>query len=101
MAARDYWHLFIDHGIRYVKDRVHVNGLENFWSLLKRGLKGTYVAVAPFHLFRYVDEEAWRFNQRRQTDGGRFATVMRAVLGKRITYRRLCAIGDSGFMGIP
>ena len=101
LAARDFWHQFIDHGVRYVRDRVHVNGLENFWTLLKRGLKGTYVAVSPFHLFRYVDEQSFRFNQRRDTDSGRFAFVMRAVLGKRITFRRLCALGDSGFMGIP
>ena len=63
-------------------------------------LKGTYVQVSPFHLFRYVDEEAWHFNNRRLNDGQRFALVMQAVLGKRITYRLLCAIEDAGFMGI-
>jgi transposase-like protein len=100
LAARDFWHRWIDHTVRYVAGRVHVNGLENFWSLLKRGLKGTYVAVSPWHLFRYVDEEVFRFNQRLDNDGGRFAHVMRAVLGKRITYRELCGIGGAGFMGI-
>lgn len=74
--------------------------MENFWSLLKRMLHGTYVAVAPFHLERYVDEEAWRFNNRKTTDGSRFAQAMAGIFGKRITYRELCAIGDCGFMGI-
>lgn len=93
-------HQFIDHATRYVAGKVHVNGIENFWSLLKRMLRGTYVAVAPFHLFRYLDEESWRFNTRDTNDGGRFARVMRGVVGKRITYRELCAIDDCGFMGI-
>jgi transposase-like protein len=101
LSALDFWHRWVDHGIRYVKDRVHVNGLENFWALLKRMIRGTYVAVAPFHLFRYLDEETWRFNERKQNDGGRFARVMQGVIGRRVTYRQLCAIGDSGFMGIP
>ncbi len=65
----------VDHTIRYALGKVHTNGVENFWSLLKRMIKGTYVAVAPFHLFRYVDEESWRFNQRTLTDGDRFAAV--------------------------
>lgn len=93
-------HKFIDHATRYVAGKVHINGMENFWALVKRMLKGTYVAVAPFHLFRYLDEEVWRFNKRRLNDGGRFATVMRGVVGKRITYRQLCQIDDCGFMGI-
>lgn len=75
-------------------------GIENFWSLLKRMIRGTYVAVAPFHLFRYLDEESWRFNERDTNDGGRFARIMRGVTGRRITYRELCAIDDCGFMGI-
>jgi hypothetical protein len=74
--------------------------MENFWSLVKRMLKGTYVAVAGFHLFRYLDEETWRFNWRKQNDSERFREVMRHVLGKRITFRVLCAIDDAGFMGI-
>jgi len=92
-------HHAIDHTVAYVNGIVHVNGMENFWSLLKRALHGTYVAVAPFHLFRYVDEEAFRFNQRLMSDGERFAFVMKGVLGKRLTYRLLCAIDDAGFMG--
>ena len=63
-------------------------------------IRGTYVHVAPFHLDRYLDEEVWRFNFRGLNDGGRFNAVMRGVLGRRITYRVLCAIGDAGFMGI-
>jgi ISXO2 transposase-like protein len=62
---------FIDHAEAYVKGNVHTNGIENFWSLLKRGLKGTYVSVEPFHLFRYADEQALRFNSRKVSDGTR------------------------------
>jgi transposase-like protein len=98
--ADRYIHMFVDHSVKYVMGRVHTNGIENFWSLLKRMIKGTYVHVAAFHLDRYLDEECWRFNKRRLNDGRRFNTVMQGVVGKRITYRRLCAIGDSGFMGI-
>lgn len=93
-------HKWVDHATRYVLGKVHVNGIENFWSLLKRAVRGTYVAVSPFHLFRYVDEEAWRFNERRFNDGNRFDRVMQGVLGKRLTYRYLCAIDDAGFMGL-
>jgi len=63
--------------------------LENFWSLLKRGLKGTYVSVEPFHLFRYLDEQVFRFNSRKATDGSRFIAVARAIVGKRLTYKEL------------
>lgn len=86
--------------IGYVSGLVHVNGMENFFSLLKRTLKGTYVAVAPYHLNRYLDEQAFRFNERKGTDGSRFNHVMQRIVGKRLTYRKLCAIGDAGFMGI-
>jgi transposase-like protein len=95
-----YLHATVDHITKYVAGRVHTNGLENFWSLFKRCIKGTYVQVAPFHLFRYADEEAWRFNFRDLTDGNRFQRVLRAVVGKRITYRALTAQDDAGFMGI-
>lgn len=98
--ADRYIHQFIDHSVRYVAGKVHTNGIENFWSLVKRMIKGTYVHVAPFHLQRYLDEEVFRFNARKKNDGGRFAQVMRGIVGKRITYRQLCAIGDCGFMGI-
>lgn len=96
----NYWHYAVDHASKYVSGRVHTNGLENLWSLLKRTLKGTYVAVAPFHLSRYLDEQTFRFNQRRIGDGARFRLVLMAVLGKRLTYRILTAKDDAGFMGI-
>lgn len=82
----DYIHKVINHAERYVDGRVHTNGMENFWSLLKRAIKGTYVAVEPFHLFRYLDEEARRFNERHLNDGERFINVVRNIVGKRLTY---------------
>lgn len=95
-----YVHQWVDHARTYVSGLIHVNGMENFWSLVKRMIRGTYVSVAPFHLQAYLDEEAWRFNLRKLNDGERFAAVMKRVLGKRLTFRVLCGIGDAGFMGI-
>jgi transposase-like protein len=91
---RDYYHQVIDHAVAYVDGKVHTNSLENFWSLLKRGIKGTYVSVEPFHLFRYLDEQAFRYNMRKDadgpvTDGERFDFVASHVLGKRLTYAQL------------
>lgn len=91
---RDYYHQVIDHAVEYVNGRVHTNNLENFWSLLKRGIRGTYVSVEPFHLFRYLDEQAFRYNMRKAedgpvTDGERFEFVASHVLGKRLTYAEL------------
>lgn len=86
---REYIHQVIDHAEKYVDGNVHTNGIENFWSLLKRGLKGTYISVEPFHLFRYLDEQAFRFNERKQNDGGRFVSAMQGVTGKRVTYEKL------------
>jgi transposase-like protein len=86
---REYIHQVIDHAETYVNGNVHTNGIENFWSLLKRGLKGTYISVEPFHLFRYLDEQAFRFNERKQNDGGRFISAMQGVTGKRVTYEKL------------
>jgi transposase-like protein len=85
----DYVHKVIDHAQKYAEGTVHTNGLENFWSLLKRAVKGTYVSVEPFHLFRYLDEQSYRFNQRMDTDGGRFLNVLRSIVGKRLTYTEL------------
>lgn len=84
-----YIHEVINHGIEYVKGNVHTNGIENFWSCLKRTLKGTYVSVEPFHLSRYLDEQVFRFNERKGNDKDRFLEVMNAVSGKRLTYNEL------------
>lgn len=86
-----FMHKMVDHAERYVDGRVHTNGLENFWSLLKRGLKGTYVSVEPFHLFRYLDEQMWRYNNRAtldspKNDGDRFSLAVSQIVGKRLTY---------------
>lgn len=87
----EYDHHFIDHAVEYVRDRVHTNGIENFWSLLKRSIKGTYVSVEPFHLFRYLDEQSFRYNTRKDEAGdtGRFQTALARVVGKRLTYDEL------------
>lgn len=86
-----YAHAFCDHTDQYVNGRVHTNGIENFWSLLKRGLTGTYVAVEPFHMFRYLDEQCFRYNNRKDgkrklTDKERFDLALVGVTGKRLTY---------------
>ena len=86
----EYVHQVINHAEAYVNGQIHTNGLENFWSLLKRGLGGTYVSVEPFHLFRYVDEQAFRYNHRKDAnDGERFIAAMKQILGRRLTYKEL------------
>jgi transposase-like protein len=97
----EYIHSVIDHTKMYVKGHVHTNGIENFWNLLKRALRGTYVAVDAFHLHRYVDEQAFRFNERRDAhgDAGRFVKALRAIVGKRLTYRDLTS--DPGLATTP
>lgn len=93
----DFQHQFVDHAVEYVNGNVHTNGMENFWSLLKRALGGTYVSVEPFHLFRYLDEQAFRFNNRKDADGeplndsDRFVIAMRQIVGKR--YKQLTGKG--------
>lgn len=92
--AKDYLHEIIDHAVEYVNGRIHTNGMENFWSLLKRGLAGTYVSVEPFHLFRYLDEQVFRYTHRATkkknvTDADRFDLVVRKVAGKRLTFAEL------------
>ena len=85
--SADYGHEVIDHAVSYVEGNVHTNGMENFWSLLKRGLHGTYVSVEPFHLFRYLDEQAFRYNNRKEmNDSDRFDLAVRQVIGKRLTW---------------
>ncbi len=82
-----YEHGVIDHARGYVQGRVHTNGLENFWSLLKRGIRGTYVSVEPFHLFRYLDEQSFRYNNRElPNDGERFSKALSQIVGKRLTF---------------
>lgn len=85
-----YAHKVVDHAVEYVKDGVvHTNGLENYWALLKRTISGTYVSVEPFHLFRYLDEQAFRFNNRTMTDGERFSIAVKGIVGKRLMFDQL------------
>jgi transposase-like protein len=100
----DYIHEFVNHVERYVNGRVHTNGLENFWSLLKRGLNGTYVAVEPFHLHRYVDEQVFRYNHRKDDNGNklsdsdRFEKALSQVAGKRLTFAEVTGkVGETAF----
>jgi transposase-like protein len=94
--ASDYAHKVVDHAVQYVDGRVHTNGLENFWSLLKRGISGTYVSVEPFHLHRYLDEQTFRYNNRKDmNDAQRFELAMSNVFGKRLTYSELTGKDES------
>jgi len=102
--SKNYTHFVVNHLEKYVEGNVHTNTIENFWSLLKRGLGGTYVAVEPFHLFRYVDEQAFRFNNRKDESGRklgdaeRFDIAMSQVLSKRLTYAELTGkVGETAF----
>jgi transposase-like protein len=92
--SSDYAHQVVDHAVEYVNGRVHTNGLENFWSLLKRGINGTYVSVEPFHLFRYLDEQSYRYNNRATkenplNDADRFVLACSQIVGKRLTWDSL------------
>jgi len=91
LREQGYVHKIIDHAERYVDGTIHTNGMENFWALLKRGLKGTYISVEPFHLFRYLDEQTWRYNNRATKtrpfhDGDRFLLALSQIAGKRLTF---------------
>jgi transposase-like protein len=89
-GMQEFEHNVIDHAVSYVEGNVHTNGLENFWSLLKRGLTGTYISVEPYHLFRYVDEQAFRFNNRTaMDDSDRFDLAVRQIVGKRLTWKEV------------
>ena len=97
-------HKIINHLEAYVKENVHTQGIENFWSCLKRGLHGTYVAVEPFHLFRYVDEQAFRFNNRKDVnhkplkDSQRFELALSQIAGKRLTFAEVTGkVGETTF----
>jgi transposase-like protein len=101
--SRDYVHETVNHLHQYVDGRIHTNGIENFWSLLKRTLNGTYVAVEPFHLERYVDEQAFRFNNRATkdnplNDADRFQLALSQIVGKRLTYQEVTGkVGETPF----
>jgi transposase-like protein len=87
--SADYFHAYVNHAVEYVRGHVHSNGVENFWSLLKRSIRGTYVSVDPHHLDRYLGEQTFRFNQRKDNDLGRFRSVLGSVAGKRLTWKDL------------
>jgi transposase-like protein len=88
-TGTDFQHEVINHAVEYVNGLVHTQGIENFWSLLKRGLGGTYISVEPFHLFRYIEEQAFRYNNRKITDAERFDIATRGMVGKRLTHAEL------------
>ena len=101
LGFQGYMHQVIDHAEKYVDGEIHTNGLENFWSLLKRGLKGTYVSVEPFHLFRYLDEQTFRYNNRAtednpMNDADRFQLALSQIAGKRLTFAEVTGkVGSS------
>src|SRR5205814_1290099 len=101
--AEKFVHEVVNHSQEYVNGQVHTNCIENFWSLLKRGLRGTYVAVEPFHLDRYLDEQVFRFNTRKDgkrtiTDSERFDFLLSKVAGKRLTYAEVTGkVGETSF----
>jgi len=85
--AGEYAHEVVDHAVEYVNGQAHTNGLENYWALLKRSISGTYISVEPFHLFRYLDEQSFRYNNREDmTDSDRFDLAVRQIVGKRLTW---------------
>jgi len=91
--AGEYAHQVVDHAVQYVDGKVHTNSMENFWSLLKRMISGTYVSVEPYHLHRYLDEQALRFNERKMTAAEKFAAVMANVGGKQLTWDQVTGKG--------
>jgi transposase-like protein len=93
--AGKYAHKVVDHAVEYVDGNVHTNGLENYWSLLKRTISGTYVSVEPFHLFRYLDEQSFRFNNRKLSDGEPFSIAVKGVIGKRVMDDQLTGKFDA------
>ncbi len=93
---QDYVHATVDHAVEYVRENIYTNGLENFWALLKRTLKGTYVSVNAEHLTRYLDEQSFRFNERKDNDQGRFLKAIAGIIGRRLTYLALTSGGQGG-----
>ena len=92
----EYQHKVINHAEKYVDGQVHTNSCENFWSLLKRTIKGTYVSVEPFHLFRYLDEQCFRFNERTMNDAERFVAALASIVGRRVMYKELTGHAIAG-----
>jgi transposase-like protein len=92
-----FMHQFVNHAEEYVRGNVHTNGIENFWSLLKRMLRGTYVSVEPYHLFRYLDEQSFRYNNRKTDDAGRFVKAVSNIADKRLTYKQLTGKEPAGY----
>ncbi len=96
-------HDVINHSVRYANGQIHTNGIENFWSLLKRTLSGTYIAVEPYHLERYIDEQVFRFNNRATkdnplNDSDRFVLALSQIVGKRLTYAEATGkVGETSF----
>jgi transposase-like protein len=98
----EFQHQVVDHAVEYARDHVHTNGMENFWSLTKRMLHGTYVSVEPFHLFRYLDEQSFRFNNRKLSDSERFDVAVKGIVGKRLMYDQLTGkMGDEPSLELP
>jgi hypothetical protein len=98
----NFTHEIINHAEEYVRGIVHTNGIENFWALLKRGLGGTYISVEPFHLFRYIDEQAFRYEHRATkdkpyTNADRFAIALTQIAGKRLTWKDLTGKEEGAF----
>jgi transposase-like protein len=96
--SKEYVHEVVNHAVEYVNGQVHTQGIDNFWSLLKRTLRGTYVAVEPFHLDHYLDEQVFRYNNRATrdnplNDSDRFVLLMSQIAGKRLTYAQLTGKG--------
>ncbi len=89
LLQSDYRHSAVNHSVEYVRENVHTNSIENFWSLLKRTIKGTYVSVSPEHLQAYVEEQAFRYNEREGNDKDRFSAALKSVSGKRLTHAQL------------
>jgi transposase-like protein len=91
--SSEYRHAVVDHAVEYAHGNVHTNTMENFWSLVKRQLQGTYISVEPFHLLRCLDEQSFRYNERKLTDAERFAIVCTQVTRRRLTWDRLTGKG--------
>lgn len=97
LTREGYQHASVNHAAEeYVRGSVHTNGIENFWSLLKRTLAGTYVSVEPFHLVAYLDEQCFRFNERKGSDADRFRKLASSITGLRLTWKELTGVADAG-----